>query len=71
GYYEYDQNGKLIHEFYKRTSEQSTYLEIWYEYDSNGNKTHEKYSDMSDTWYEYTFYPDGKIKSKKGYIPFK
>ena len=93
-YYEYDQNGKLIHEFYKRTSEQSTYLEIWYEYDSNGNKTHEKYSDISDTWYEYdskgnithmkdtyadgsefwyeyNFYPNGKIKSKKGYIPFK
>jgi len=23
-----------------------------------------------EAWYEYTFYPDGKLKSKKGYTPF-
>ncbi|MBP5437724.1 MAG: hypothetical protein J6Y30_07070 [Treponema sp.] len=69
---EYDQKGNKIH--VKHDNHELCYeRELWYEYDSKGNITHMKdtYADGREFWYEYTFYPDGKIKSKKGYIPFK
>lgn len=62
---EYDENGNEIHykTFYG--------LEFWFEYDAGGNMIHSKDYADNETRYEYTFYPDGKVKTKKEYKRYK
>ena len=46
--------------------------EFWYEYDSKENVIHAKSSSDwgLEYWLEYTFHPNGKLKSQKRYMPF-
>ncbi|MBR5934182.1 MAG: hypothetical protein IK002_09370 [Treponema sp.] len=45
--YEYDENGKIIHEIYNNT------FETWYNYDSSGKLIYKKESSGKEYWYEY------------------
>lgn len=35
------------------------------EYNPDGKLIHSKYSSGSEFWYEYEYYPDGKVKTEK------
>ena len=50
GFYEYNQEGKLIHE--KHLGD-FVFFDIWYEYDTRGNLIHEKNSDGYEFWAKY------------------
>ena len=61
----YDSNGNQI---YYKTSKGS---ESWSEYDSYGNTIYYKTifdSVCMENWIEYTYYPDGKIKTKAAFV---
>ena len=62
-WYEYDSKGNLTHEKWSFND-----FEYWAEYDSKKNEIYRKYASGSQYWYEYEFYPDGKIKVKKEYL---
>ena len=64
-WYEYDINGKRIHE------KGSDGHEWWSEYDENGNEIYRKNSDGEEYCYEYKFYDDGKIKVLYHFTPTK
>lgn len=58
-YREYDQFGRVIYTKYSNTE--------YFEYDDKGNVIHFKNSGGHEEFYEYTFYPDGTIKTKITY----
>lgn len=66
-WFEYDSNNNLIHKKSKGSNSYDNY-EKWYEYDSNNNLIHKKSKSSSDyiseEWYMYALYSDGKIKYK-------
>ncbi len=69
GITEYNPNGKII---YIKTQEKET----WYEYNEQGDCIYTKYVSELKTifegrytyWYEYTYYPDGTVKTRKSYF---
>ena len=82
-WYEYDQYGNptyykcgSVEIWYQFTADGKKLREEWaggdeirYEYDWDGNLVRESHSRLGDRWYEYTFYPDGAIKTKAEYKP--
>ena len=39
------------------------------EYDERGNEIHYKNSDGNESWYEYEYWENGKIKKEICYVP--
>ena len=62
-WYEFTPSGKKLREEWAGGDE------IRYEYDWDGNLVRESHSRIGDRWYEYTFYPNGTIKTKAEYKP--
>ena len=60
-WYEYDKKGNEI--YYKNSDGK----EECYDYDEFGYLVHHKEFGHIETWYEYEFYPDGKVKSRWTY----
>lgn len=62
-WYEYDSHGNQIH--YK-----SDFGEQWFEYDENDHMTYYKFGDGIENWYDYEYYPNGRVKTMKVFMKF-
>lgn len=70
----YDIYGNVIHE--KNVVKFKIPTELWYEYNEQGDCIYTKYVSELKTifegryiyWYEYTYYPDGTVKTRKSYF---
>ena len=61
-WYEYDSTGKLI-----RSRNNVDGSETTYDYDPKGNLIHAGSDQGYDCWYSYTFWENGKPKTRKEY----
>ncbi len=62
-WYKYDDKGHKIYENKFGT-------EYWYEYNNNGNLIYIKREDGFETWYEYEYWENGKVKKQIEYTTY-